>query len=114
MKKLINQWQGIWWWCWHSFNADILGPQTKMTTALTTVLHDLLKFTNYSVELLAFTRVGDGVKSRRTFCRTKEDGKYYWEWGNLTPKSATQPNIYSTLTSYICVLNVSDCRCMSW
>ncbi|XP_033607218.1 Down syndrome cell adhesion molecule-like protein Dscam2 isoform X3 [Cryptotermes secundus] len=52
---------------------DMLGPQTKMTTALTTVLHDLLKFTNYSVELLAFTRVGDGVKSRRNFCRTKED-----------------------------------------
>jgi hypothetical protein len=48
-----------------------------MTTALTTVLHDLLKFTNYSVELLAFTRVGDGIKSRRTFCRTKEDGKCY-------------------------------------
>ncbi|PSN53675.1 Down syndrome cell adhesion molecule-like protein Dscam2 [Blattella germanica] len=56
-----------------SNKQDLLGPQTKMTTALTNVLHDLLKFTNYSIELLAFTRVGDGVKSRRTFCRTKED-----------------------------------------
>ncbi|XP_021939407.1 Down syndrome cell adhesion molecule-like protein Dscam2 isoform X3 [Zootermopsis nevadensis] len=56
-----------------SDGRDILGPQTKMTKALTAVLHDLLKFTNYSVELLAFTRVGDGVKSRRIFCRTKED-----------------------------------------
>ncbi|CAG2054394.1 unnamed protein product, partial [Timema podura] len=44
-----------------------------MTTALKTVLHGLLKFTNYSIELLAFTRVGDGVKSTRAYCQTKED-----------------------------------------
>nr|CAD7411049.1 unnamed protein product [Timema poppensis] len=52
---------------------DIAEPRTKMTTALKTVLHGLLKFTNYSIELLAFTRVGDGVKSTRAYCQTKED-----------------------------------------
>ncbi|XP_066996259.2 cell adhesion molecule Dscam2 [Anabrus simplex] len=52
---------------------DVIESRTKITTALTTVLHGLLKFTNYSVELLAFTRVGDGVKSLRVFCHTKED-----------------------------------------
>nr|CAD7426256.1 unnamed protein product [Timema monikensis] len=52
---------------------DIAEPRTKMTTALKTVLHGLLKFTNYSIELLAFTRVGDGVKSTQSYCQTKED-----------------------------------------
>lgn len=57
--------------------TDVTEVQTKLTTALTTVLHGLLKYTNYSIELLAFTRVGDGVKSDRIHCRTKEDGKYW-------------------------------------
>ncbi|KAG8327859.1 hypothetical protein J6590_009662 [Homalodisca vitripennis] len=52
---------------------DVTQVQTKITTALTTKLHGLLKYTNYSIEILAFTRVGDGAKSERIYCRTKED-----------------------------------------
>ncbi|XP_054281240.1 cell adhesion molecule Dscam2-like [Macrosteles quadrilineatus] len=52
---------------------DVTEVQTKITTALTTKLHGLLKYTNYSIDVLAFTRVGDGARSERIFCRTKED-----------------------------------------
>ncbi|XP_049782628.1 Down syndrome cell adhesion molecule-like protein Dscam2 [Schistocerca cancellata] len=56
-----------------SQQQDIDETRTKMTPTLTTVLHGLFKFTNYSVQILAFTRVGDGVKSPKVFCMTKED-----------------------------------------
>ncbi|XP_059489683.1 cell adhesion molecule Dscam2-like isoform X2 [Neocloeon triangulifer] len=47
--------------------------QSKMTKSLTTVLHGLLKYTNYSIQVLSFTHVGEGVRSTRIYCRTKED-----------------------------------------
>jgi hypothetical protein len=45
-----------------------------MTKSLTTVLHGLLKYTNYSIQVLAFTHVGEGLRSVKSYCRTKEDG----------------------------------------
>ncbi|XP_068082192.1 cell adhesion molecule Dscam2 [Anabrus simplex] len=48
-------------------------PETKITTALTVVVHGLEKFTNYSIQVLAFTRAGDGVASPPLFCMTEED-----------------------------------------
>lgn len=41
-----------------------------------TYLHGLLKFTNYSVRLLAYTSVGDGVVSDPAYCSTEQDGKF--------------------------------------
>jgi hypothetical protein len=35
-----------------------------------------LKFTNYSVRLLAYTSVGDGVVSDPAYCSTEQDGKF--------------------------------------
>lgn len=56
-----------------------------MTTEPGSTLHGLFKYTNYSVQVLAFTRVGDGNISSPIYCRTKEDG----EWsGNIRPRSA--------------------------
>lgn len=49
--------------------------ETRKTTALTTVLSGLKRYTNYSIQVLAYTRMGDGVMSNPTFCRTEEDGK---------------------------------------
>nr|CAI5821256.1 unnamed protein product [Callosobruchus analis] len=43
------------------------------TTALTTVITGLRKYTNYSLQVLAFTKVGDGVFTPVTFCQTEED-----------------------------------------
>lgn len=47
--------------------------ETRKTTALTTVITGLRKFTNYSLQVLAFTKVGDGVLTSTTFCQTEED-----------------------------------------
>ncbi|KAG5678293.1 hypothetical protein PVAND_007980 [Polypedilum vanderplanki] len=52
---------------------DIEEPDAKKTTALTTVLTSLRKFTNYSVQVLAYTRMGDGVLSQPKYCHTEED-----------------------------------------
>lgn len=50
--------------------------ETRKTTALTIVVSGLRKFTNYSMQVLAFTRMGDGVFTIPTFCQTDEDGMY--------------------------------------
>lgn len=38
-------------------------------------LYGLDKYQNYSVQVVASTKVGSGLKSRSIYCRTKEDGK---------------------------------------
>ncbi|KAG8238283.1 hypothetical protein J437_LFUL018191, partial [Ladona fulva] len=48
-------------------------PETKITTALSVVVHGLEKYSNYSIQVLAYTRVGDGVASSPLFCITEED-----------------------------------------
>ncbi|XP_057660096.1 cell adhesion molecule Dscam2 isoform X2 [Diorhabda carinulata] len=47
--------------------------ETRKTTALTTVITGLRKFTNYSLQVLAFTKVGDGVLTTPSYCHTEED-----------------------------------------
>lgn len=37
-------------------------------------IENLKKYTNYSVSVLAFTKVGDGIKTKLFFCTTHEDG----------------------------------------
>lgn len=49
--------------------------ETRKTTALTTVITGLRKFTNYSLQVLAFTKVGDGILTNPAYCQTEEDGK---------------------------------------
>lgn len=45
--------------------------ETKITTSMSTVLHGLHPYTNYSVQVLAFTRAGEGP-SATTSCTTEE------------------------------------------
>ncbi|EEB16564.1 down syndrome cell adhesion molecule, putative [Pediculus humanus corporis] len=47
--------------------------EPRKTTSLTMVISGLKKFTNYSIQLLAYTRVGDGILSKPTYCQTEED-----------------------------------------
>lgn len=54
-------------------NAEV---ETRKTTALTIVLTGLKKHTNYSIEVMAYTRMGDGISSKTVFCHTEEDGNY--------------------------------------
>jgi Down syndrome cell adhesion molecule len=52
--------------------TEYANREVKVTTALSTVLHGLQPFTNYSVQLQAFTRAGEGVLSQTLICRTEE------------------------------------------
>lgn len=47
--------------------------ENRKTTALTIVLTGLKKFTNYSIQLSAYTRMGDGALSFPKYCHTEED-----------------------------------------
>ncbi|XP_046808500.1 Down syndrome cell adhesion molecule-like protein Dscam2 [Lucilia cuprina] len=47
--------------------------ESRKTTALTTVLTGLRKYANYSIQVLAHTRMGDGVLSNPVYCHTEED-----------------------------------------
>ncbi|XP_069681625.1 cell adhesion molecule Dscam1 isoform X3 [Periplaneta americana] len=47
--------------------------ETKVTTSQKTTIPSLRKYTNYSISVLAFTSVGDGVRSPPIFCCTEED-----------------------------------------
>lgn len=49
--------------------------ESKAMTSTNTVLHGLLPAANYSVQVLAFTRAGDGVPSQVIVCRTEEAGR---------------------------------------
>ncbi|XP_048515678.1 Down syndrome cell adhesion molecule-like protein Dscam2 isoform X2 [Athalia rosae] len=47
--------------------------EVRKTNALTTVLTSLRRYANYSMHVLAYTRIGDGVASALTYCHTEED-----------------------------------------
>ncbi|XP_015601116.1 Down syndrome cell adhesion molecule-like protein Dscam2 isoform X2 [Cephus cinctus] len=46
--------------------------ETKISHALSTVLHGLNPYTNYTVQVLAYTRAGEGVSSNPVSCTTEE------------------------------------------
>jgi len=47
--------------------------ETKITTIQYTTIQALLKYTNYSISVFAFTSKGDGVQSDPIYCKTEED-----------------------------------------
>lgn len=59
-----------------AMSSDIQGSrETKITHALSTVLHGLNPYTNYTVQALAYTRAGEGVSSSPVSCTTEETGQ---------------------------------------
>lgn len=48
-------------------------PHTVKSTNQYLTVENLHKYTNYSVTVLAFTKIGDGIKTKSFFCRTHED-----------------------------------------
>ncbi|XP_044591619.1 Down syndrome cell adhesion molecule-like protein Dscam2 isoform X3 [Cotesia glomerata] len=60
---------------WESMDAltETTKYDTKITSALTIVLNNLEKYTNYSIQVAAMTRPGDGIPSAPIYCKTKED-----------------------------------------
>jgi hypothetical protein len=55
--------------------THIASSEVKRTSSVETYIHNLLKFTNYSVRLLACISAGDGVVSDPVYCATEEDGE---------------------------------------
>jgi Down syndrome cell adhesion protein len=49
-------------------------PITSTTTNQYFTLDNVRKYTNYSISVLAFTIIGDGVKTKPFYCTTHEDG----------------------------------------
>ncbi|MEQ2219327.1 hypothetical protein XENOCAPTIV_016035 [Xenoophorus captivus] len=47
-------------------------------------LDGLEKYTNYSIQVLAFTNAGDGVRSEQIYVRTKEDARILTFNGTVT------------------------------
>nr|CAD7456160.1 unnamed protein product [Timema tahoe] len=54
---------------WYDENSK----DTKITSSSETILHGLKKYTNYSMQVLAFTSGGDGVRSSPIHCQTEQD-----------------------------------------
>jgi hypothetical protein len=54
--------------------SDENTKDTKITSSSETILHGLKKYTNYSMQVLAFTSGGDGVRSAPIHCQTEQDG----------------------------------------
>ena len=57
-----------------SLRADETSKDVKIITTTETILNGLKKYTNYSMQMLAFTSGGDGVKSEPVTCHTEQDG----------------------------------------
>ena len=54
----------------------LMSPKTSRLSTVTTVLDGLEKFTNYSIQVLAFTQGGDGKYSFPVSCITLTDGEW--------------------------------------
>ena len=50
----------------------------KSTTQQKLTLYELEKYQNYTIQVVASTKVGQGLKSRSIYCRTQEDGKCFY------------------------------------
>lgn len=55
-------------------NSKAETKEPKFTQSTMVHLDGLEPFTNYSIRVLAFTKVGEGARSKTVFCRTEEDG----------------------------------------
>lgn len=60
-----------------SLHPSEWGEMQNITTTREQVeLRGLEKFTNYSVQVLAYTQAGDGVRSNVLYIQTREDRKF--------------------------------------
>ncbi|KAK9507868.1 hypothetical protein O3M35_007638 [Rhynocoris fuscipes] len=52
---------------------DEKSKDSKITASTETIIHGLKKYTNYSMQVLAFTAGGDGVRTTPIHCQTEQD-----------------------------------------
>lgn len=67
--------------------------QNITTTRERVELRGLEKFTNYSVQVLAFTQAGDGVRSSVLHIQTKEDGECLPAPARQAPRAAAESSL---------------------
>lgn len=73
--------------------------QNITTTRERVELRGMEKFTNYSVQVLAYTQAGDGVRSGVLYIQTKEDGKAPPLPRPLSPQSIRDSGVWDWLLS---------------
>lgn len=64
--------------------------QNITTTRERVELRGMEKFTNYSVQVLAYTQAGDGVRSSVLYIQTKEDGECLASGRVAAPRPAAE------------------------
>ena len=82
-RLVEGQWlgdRGLAWPAWAALRgcscpAEWGEMQNITTTRERVELRGMEKFTNYSVQVLAYTQAGDGVRSSVLYIQTKEDGE---------------------------------------
>ena len=82
-RLVEGQWlgdRGLAWPAWATLRgcscpAEWGEMQNITTTRERVELRGMEKFTNYSVQVLAYTQAGDGVRSSVLYIQTKEDGE---------------------------------------
>lgn len=82
-----------------SLSCSEWGEMQNITTTREQVeLRGLEKFTNYSVQVLAYTQAGDGVRSNVLYIQTREDREYththFYFFFKLCFEDAMNPVIY--------------------
>ena len=65
------------------YRQKLSGNQSKLNISNASIraktVRELMKFTEYEFQLLAYTSVGDGPNSSVQFAKTVEDGKWCYE-----------------------------------
>ena len=61
--------------CFISERVEVI---EKSTTQQKLTLYELEKYQNYTIQVVASTKVGQGLKSRSIYCRTQEDSKCFY------------------------------------
>ena len=60
----------------HCRFADESDAQFITSNVMKVVVRGLEKFTNYSIQVLAYTRMGEGIRSRPIYVKTQQDRKW--------------------------------------
>lgn len=59
----------------YNSGGESYGPLQRNSQSTSLIFNGLAKYTNYSVQVEAFTGVGMGPPSPPVFCQTEQDGK---------------------------------------
>jgi len=102
--------------CWRSLFLLLpdteTDPEVVKSTNQYVTIENLRKYTNYTVWVLAYTKVGDGMKTKPFYCRTHEDGKWQRfnerKRGTVTPSTPCSKLGVATISVVIVIVVVAS------